>query len=75
MEMLKVKAHVGHDGILNLSLPVGVNDVDCDVTISVRPSLNREEWLQFINETYGSLEDDELERLPQGTLEEREPIE
>ena len=75
MEMFKFKAHVGNDGILNFSVPVGVMDIDCNITIEVQPKSNKADWLQFIEDTYGSLEDDELERLPQGELEQRESFE
>jgi len=37
MEVLKIKAHVGSDGILRLDVPVGVSNVDCDVLVTVPP--------------------------------------
>ncbi len=74
MAVVKMKAHVGHDGILNISVPVGVTDIDCNITIEVQSKSNQADWQQFIEETFGSLEEDELERLPQGILEQRETI-
>ncbi len=74
MTVVKMKAHVGLDGILNISVPVGVTDIDCNITIEVQSKFSQEEWLQFIEETFGSLEEDELERLPQGIFEHRETV-
>lgn len=75
MMPIRVSAHVGSDGILKLELPVGVSDVDCDVTVTIQPRLSRDEWMAFIDRTYGSLADDPLERGPQGEYEGREEIE
>lgn len=74
MNVLKVKAHVGTDGMLNLAIPIGATDVDCEVTIAVQQPLSHDEWLRFLDETYGSLSDDPIERLPQGEVEQRDPI-
>jgi len=67
--MLKLKSHVGSDGILKINMPIGTTNVDCDITITIQPSSKHDDWLQFIDETYGSLQDDEFERLPQGEFE------
>jgi hypothetical protein len=56
-------------------LPVGVADVDCEVTVTVQPKLSREEWIAFVNATYGSLADDPIERGPQGEYEIRDEVE
>lgn len=74
MEALKLKAHIGHDGILRLDVPVGIADVDCDVIVTVPPTMTVDEWHQFVDRTAGSLVDDPIERLPQGEYEQRDPI-
>jgi hypothetical protein len=74
METIRLNTHVGHDGILKLELPLGVKDVDCEVTITLQPPLSKEEWLRFIDETAGSLADDPIERLPQGEPDRRDEI-
>ena len=74
MEAIRVKTHVGHSGILRLEIPVGVTDVDCEVTIMVQRKMTGAEWVAFIEETAGSLADDPIERLPQGKQEVREEI-
>ena len=74
MEALKIKAHIGHDGILQLDVPIGVADVDCDVVVTVPIKMTDEEWSQFVDRTAGSLADDPIERPPQGEYEQRDPI-
>ncbi len=74
MEARKLKAHIGHDGILRLDVPMGIADVDCDVVVTVPPMMTTEEWNQFVDRTAGSLADDPIERLPQGDYEQRDPI-
>ncbi len=74
MEKLKMTAHVGSDGILSIDLPIGVTNVDCEITITVQPKMTHEEWVGFIDATAGSLADDPIERLPQGEHEIRDRI-
>lgn len=74
METIKLKTHVGSDGILKLEVPVGIYDCDCEVVVVVQPSVSHQEWLAFIEETAGSLADDPIERLPQGEHEIRDEI-
>ncbi|MCA0456622.1 MAG: hypothetical protein LCI00_21795 [Chloroflexi bacterium] len=68
MEAIKVKTHVGHDGILKLELPVGVSNSDLEVIVVVSSQITRDEnmdrveWLAFIESTAGSLADDLIER-------------
>ena len=38
------------------------------------PVLSEAEWAKFVNETYGSLADDPIERLPQGDYPVLDPI-
>jgi hypothetical protein len=81
MEAIKVKAHVGDDGILKLELPVGVSNSDLEVVVVVqsvengRPDFDRAEWIAFVERTYGSLADDPIEREDQGVFEIRDEIE
>ena len=74
MEALKLKAHIGSDGILRLDVPVGITNVDCDVVVTIPTSMPPDEWQRFIDKTAGSLEDDPIERLPQGEYEQRDAI-
>lgn len=74
MEPIRVKTHVGEDGILRLELPVGVADVDCEVTIQISSQMTQVEWRAFLEETAGSLADDPIERGDQGEYEVRDEL-
>ncbi len=77
MNRLVVKSRVGSDGILYVSLPVGLADADREVQISVEPVSRlvptAEQWRQAILETAGKWRG-ELERPDQGEYEKREPL-
>lgn len=82
MQSIKVRSHIGPDGILHLDIPVGVHDADLEVTVMVQPvtapKTKTTEELgyppDFFERTFGSLRDEHLEREPQGELQEREPL-
>lgn len=89
MQTIKLRSHVGTDGILKLEVPVGLTETDLEVTLVVQevaalPAKNGkivektpEElgWpAGFFEETEGSLEDDPIQRPPQGDYEVREPF-
>ena len=63
METIKLRTHIGSDGLLKLEIPTGVTDVDADVVIvySVQPQTDQEEWVTFVNRMYGILADDPIE--------------
>jgi hypothetical protein len=76
-------ARVGADGVLTLSVPLGKQDANKTVRVTVetvdeatgvtRPG-DREAWLQFIAETGGSITDPTFERQPQGEYEHRDSL-
>lgn len=80
METLKVKAHIGEDGLLKLEVPTGLSAREVEVVLvmqSVEPqTVDVNGWPKgFFERTYGALADDPMERPPQLPLEERDPIE
>jgi hypothetical protein len=74
-ETIKTHAHTTQDGMLNLSVNVGLSDVDVAVVVQVRPLAptgERDEngWPKdFFELVAGSMPD--LQRAPQGQFEER----
>jgi hypothetical protein len=80
METIKLKTHVGSDGILKLELPTGVTNRELEVVVVMQP-LEEEEvdelgWpIGFFDRTYGALADDPIERGPDLPLEKRDEIE
>jgi hypothetical protein len=64
MESVRLKAHIGADGLLKLEMPLGVTDVGAEVVViyTVQPRPARESWEDFIDAAYGSLASDPIER-------------
>lgn len=77
MNRLVVKSKVGSDGILHLALPVGPEEANKEVLVTVepvaRPTMTPEEWRAWVASMAGTWEGD-FERPPQGEYEEREPL-
>ena len=74
-ETIETRAHTTPDGTLNLSVNVGLADVDVAVVVQVRPLTAAEEvdangWpIDFFERVAGSMP--ELQRAPQGEFEKR----
>lgn len=77
METIRLKTHIGSDGVLKLEMPVGVTDVDAEVVVvyTIQPIPTAEDWETFVNETYGILADDPIERPPELPADVRDDIE
>ena len=78
MNRMVVKSRVGSDGVLHLALPVGVEEADKEVQITVEPmppkkAMTQEEWEAWVDSMAGSWQGD-FERPPQGEFEERDPL-
>ncbi|WP_366829065.1 hypothetical protein [Nostoc sp. NMS2] len=84
MNSIKIRLHVGKDGILHLEIPVGITDKELEIMVIYQPletptqQKTPEElgWPpDFFEQTAGCLADDPIQRYPQGEYEEREPLE
>jgi hypothetical protein len=80
MNRMVVKSRVGSDGILHLALPVGVEDADKEVQVTVelitpKKEMSQEEWEAWVEATAGSIPDPTFFRHPQGEYEERDSFE
>jgi len=80
METIKLKAHIGDDGILKLETTTGFKNVDTEVVVVLQPTTETSspdpDWRIGYFETMDAIEADDLvERPDQGVFEEREPIE
>ena len=76
--MWKLKyAYVDQHGILRVQLPADAQGLDCEVIVLYEPrhKMTSSEWSTFVNETYGSLADDPIERGPELPAPERDEIE
>ena len=78
MNRIVVKSKVSNDGILHLSVPVGLEEADQEVQVTVEPvalkkPMTQEEWRAWVDSMAGTWQGD-FERPPQGGYEEREPL-
>jgi hypothetical protein len=84
MESIKLKSHVGDDGILQIQIPVGLKNEDLEVMVIFQPlkspdsnseTLESKGWQPgFFEEVIGSWEGDPLERPEQLPYEVREEL-
>jgi hypothetical protein len=83
MSSIKLRSHVGEDGILHLDLPVGITDTDLEVTVKVEtiaPQSNNSPqgkgWPPgFFEETFGCLKEEPLIIDGEGIFDDEEKLE
>ncbi len=78
MNRVVVERRLNSKGVLQLTLPLGADEADRDVRVTIEPvgpkrEMTAEEWRAGVLATAGSWQG-EFERPPQGKLEEREPL-
>jgi hypothetical protein len=77
MNRMVVKSTVSSDGVLHLSLPLGIEEANKDVQVTVEPVISPpmtdDEWRKAVLSLAGKWEGD-FERPKQGEYEEREPL-
>lgn len=77
MQALQFRTQIEADGVLTVVLPAQYANRQLEVIIIVRPE-DRDpnfDWEAFVNETYGSLADDPIERGEQVPISPRDEIE
>ena len=82
MTNIELRTRIGPDGILTLSVPVGMTEANREVKVIVEPAdtavrktakLTPEEWAQFVADTAGAWKGD-LDAPEQGELEVRDQL-
>jgi hypothetical protein len=78
LNRILVKTKVSSDGILHLSLPVGLAEADREVQVIVEPitpkvPMTQEAWRALVESMAGTWQGD-FERPPQGEYEVRESL-
>jgi hypothetical protein len=78
MNRIVVEQHVGEDGLLKMTVPLGADQAGRQVRVTIEPvcaekEITPEQWRSGIMATAGGWQG-EFERPPQGKLEEREPL-
>jgi hypothetical protein len=76
MDSIKIRQHVGQDGILHLDIPVEMADTEIEVTVTIqRVTPQQRSWMPgFFEEVIGGWVGEPLERAEQGEYEIREPL-
>ncbi|MDZ8069919.1 MAG: hypothetical protein RMY64_30645 [Nostoc sp. DedQUE08] len=76
MDSIKIRSHVGKDGILHLDIPVEMPDTEIEVTVTIqRVTPEQRGWMPgFFEEVIGGWVGKPLERAEQGEYETREPL-
>ena len=80
MNIIELRTRVGPDGVLTLSVPVGMSEANREVKVVVESAedrvgkgsrMTRKEWAEFVAATAGAWKG-ELERPEQGEFEVRD---
>jgi len=76
MDSIKIRSHVGKDGILHLDIPVEMPDTEIEVTVTIqRITPQQRGWMPgFFEEVIGGWVGEPLERAEEGEYETREPL-
>lgn len=75
MHSIKLKTHIGDDGLLQLKLPVGISNQDLEVIVIYQPinKTPKRAWSPgFFERTFGAWQGEPLVRESQGELPERD---
>ena len=76
---IEIKSRVGADGVLLISLPLGLGEANREVKVLVEPAdasmppspSSREEWREFVDSMAGCISDSTFQRPDQGEYERR----
>ena len=83
MTPVQIETHVGPDGVLMVRVPMGTDQANVRVKVTVEPvpghtelgdnggTRSDDQWHRFVDETYGSCAGSGLERQAQGELNQR----
>jgi hypothetical protein len=78
MNRMIVNSRVGADGVLNVSVPVGPNEANREVQVTIEPAplanMTQDEWRKWVEATAGCVPDPSFRRHDQGEYEEREAL-
>jgi hypothetical protein len=78
MDPVTVRSRVDADGTLRVIVPIGAQDANREVQVTVEPvtpekAASQAEWEAWVDSMAGCWQGG-FERPPQGTLEQRDPL-
>ena len=68
METIRVLEKTGKDGTLNVRIPIGKPDVECEIVVTIQPKTHERGWPAGYFGLAGSITDETFVRHPQGEL-------
>ena len=68
METIRVLEKTSKDGTLNLCIPLGKPDVECEVVVTIHQQTDDRGWPKGYFDLAGSITDETFKRHPQGEL-------
>lgn len=76
MQSIKLRSHVGKDGVLHLDIPVEMTDTEIEVTVTIQKvTPQQRSWTPgFFEEVIGGWVGEPLQRSEQGEYEIREEL-
>jgi len=77
MKTLQFAAHIENNAQLHLFLPAEYANQDVELVVIIqrrKQTIEQQNWLAFINQSYGCLADDPLQRPEQPALNEIDPL-
>jgi hypothetical protein len=82
MSIRQLQSRVGPDGVLVLSVPVGAELANQEVHITIdasppvvaKPKMTHEQWVEWVRQTAGSIDDPTFIRHEQGEYEKRDEL-
>jgi hypothetical protein len=69
IERIKLRRHVGQDGILHLDIPVGMTEQEMEVMVIYQPVLSSNTTGRSLEQLYGICADDPIVLDDQGVSE------
>lgn len=76
---IRIQSRVGNDGVLSLRVPIGADEANREVTVTISPANGdgsnavAADWHEFVRQTYGSCAGLGLDEPPDLPLQDRDP--
>jgi hypothetical protein len=77
MQTLQFTTHIENNAQIKLSLPIEYANQEVELVVIIQPckqSMEQQNWLAFLNQSYGCLADDPIERQEQPKLTDCETL-
>jgi hypothetical protein len=66
MKTIQMELRIDEEGVLDMRVPVGIEEAGERVLVTIQPRLGARQWQELVEQTYGSCAGMGLERQAQG---------